>query len=566
MSATVTYSRYPGIRSFQAAERPLFFGRSQETRELYSLIKVERFVVLFSKSGMGKTSLLNAGVLPRLEEDGFVATQVRFQNTQIAPKEMLRSALAAQMKEQGLDKMVDKRLQDWCEEREPSLWEYFKACSMVLEYLPAKPLLVFDQFEEFFLHSEEEESDLVDFMADLLFARIPKDVQEAYRALEEPSFRDEQWLEPLDWKLIMAIRSDKLSLLESLSKDIPAILDHRYQLLPLNKETASDAVVLPARSEAYDFDSPAFEYDDKALDEILTQLSNERGEIESFQLQIVCRHLEELVTAKDLKVVRSEHIGGAAGITNILNNYYEDRVATFGTEEEQLKARRLIEEGLIVDGARVGLAEAILFQRYDISPELLARMESTRIIKPENTHLGRAYEVSHDTLVEPILRSYKERQAKEQQRAAEEERRRLEKQAALERRKRRRANIFLIGAVLLSLVSIVSAVWAWKSGQEAAIARDAMRESLTREKETLAQVQAEKERAEAAQKQAEAALIKRNEAELNTLSERAVVIIQAGGCPQAILQKIQGIVESEYSNEAMQQHFEQLNAKAPGCL
>jgi hypothetical protein len=41
-------SRYPGIRSFEASERNLFFGRSQETKELYNLLKVERFGSLYA--------------------------------------------------------------------------------------------------------------------------------------------------------------------------------------------------------------------------------------------------------------------------------------------------------------------------------------------------------------------------------------------------------------------------------------------------------------------------------------------------------------------------------------
>ena len=56
-------SRYPGIRSFERAEQALFFGRSRELAALFDAVKVKPLTVLFAKSGIGKTSLLNAGLL-----------------------------------------------------------------------------------------------------------------------------------------------------------------------------------------------------------------------------------------------------------------------------------------------------------------------------------------------------------------------------------------------------------------------------------------------------------------------------------------------------------------------
>ncbi len=60
--------RYPGPRSFTENDRELFFGRNKEIRKLTELMVIEKLAVLFGKSGYGKTSLLQAGVIPRLEE------------------------------------------------------------------------------------------------------------------------------------------------------------------------------------------------------------------------------------------------------------------------------------------------------------------------------------------------------------------------------------------------------------------------------------------------------------------------------------------------------------------
>ncbi len=62
---------YPGPRPFEKEEKELFFGRSREGRELLSLIIAHRAVLLYAQSGAGKTSLLNARLIPLLMEGNF---------------------------------------------------------------------------------------------------------------------------------------------------------------------------------------------------------------------------------------------------------------------------------------------------------------------------------------------------------------------------------------------------------------------------------------------------------------------------------------------------------------
>jgi len=59
---------YVGPRSFEEEDRPNFFGRDEEGRQLASLVVSHRVVLLYAPSGAGKTSLLKAGVIPNLKE------------------------------------------------------------------------------------------------------------------------------------------------------------------------------------------------------------------------------------------------------------------------------------------------------------------------------------------------------------------------------------------------------------------------------------------------------------------------------------------------------------------
>lgn len=65
---------YIGPRPFHAGER--LYGRDQELYELLNLLIAERIVLLYSPSGAGKTSLIQAGLLPRLADEGFQALPV----------------------------------------------------------------------------------------------------------------------------------------------------------------------------------------------------------------------------------------------------------------------------------------------------------------------------------------------------------------------------------------------------------------------------------------------------------------------------------------------------------
>src|SRR5262252_5176039 len=62
---------YVGLRPFGRDEEDLFFGRDRETRDLCSLVVAHPIVLLYAASGAGKSSLLNAGLIPLLEQRGY---------------------------------------------------------------------------------------------------------------------------------------------------------------------------------------------------------------------------------------------------------------------------------------------------------------------------------------------------------------------------------------------------------------------------------------------------------------------------------------------------------------
>ena len=60
---------YPGLRPFEQHEWPIFFGRERMTDEIVDRLLGHRLLVVHGDSGCGKSSLVRAGVLPRLEQE-----------------------------------------------------------------------------------------------------------------------------------------------------------------------------------------------------------------------------------------------------------------------------------------------------------------------------------------------------------------------------------------------------------------------------------------------------------------------------------------------------------------
>ena len=70
---------YRGIESFRYVDQPIFFAREEETRKLLRYVVVYRGVLFYGDSGSGKSSLINAGFIPAIIEEGFTPDRLRVQ-------------------------------------------------------------------------------------------------------------------------------------------------------------------------------------------------------------------------------------------------------------------------------------------------------------------------------------------------------------------------------------------------------------------------------------------------------------------------------------------------------
>ncbi len=275
-------------------------------------------------------------------------------------------------------------------------------------------LLTCDQFEELFTYPTGLQEFITQF-AELLSNRMPKQFRKTFqrKLKENPDvLTDEQidFLEQeINLKVVISIRSDKLSLLNQLSESIPNILRNCYELKPLSNEQAIAAIVEPAKKEDTIFITQPFNYQSNTINEIVNFLSkNGQQNIETFLLQIVCQYAENIVIKNNLSVVNSTDLGD---LQLISKNFY-DNIINELAENERESARILLEEGLILEDEerRLSLYEGQIYKQFGISKELLKKLVDAHILRSEPYHSGGfVYEICHDTLVAPILQAKRNR-------------------------------------------------------------------------------------------------------------------------------------------------------------
>lgn len=407
--------RYPGIKPFLTEEQNLFFGRDLEIKKVLELIDLEKNLVIFSKSGIGKSSLINAGIIPQFETNykHYKYVNIRFgtyfDNNQQSPVQKIIEGVQKKFDVKPLDKIINLQ----SENLSNTLWANIK--SLQLENSNNTFVLIFDQFEELFSYPESEINLFKNQLYELLYTKIPQTFKNALNELisENQDIISHETLNILETlpkvKLIFSIRSDRMSFLNQLKDVIPSILLNAYEIKALSNEHAVKCITEPAKLEG-NFVSEKFDYEPKALAKIIDYLSNNKNKpIETFQLQIICQHIENKVIDNKISEINVEHI---QNIENIFNDYYLSILNKIPDNEARTKAQILIEEKLIIEERRISLDEIIC--KKEVSESALQILADSRLLRRMPTSLGGfSYEISHDTLINPILEQKKKRNTEE---------------------------------------------------------------------------------------------------------------------------------------------------------
>ncbi len=197
----------------------------------------------------------------------------------------------------------------------------------------------------------------------------------------------------------------------------------------------------------------------------------------------MCRQLEDKIIQQRRPAsfqVTPDFYGGTDGIRQIIEDFYH-QVLEKTPAAERDAVEKLLARGLIRNGRRIMMEASAMRDEYGVPQAALELLHDERLLKREARKGEMYYEISHDTLVKPVLERFKK--IEEAELAAEAER--LREQAAEDKRRldeaerltreavqgRKRARTFSILAGVVAVVAVLAGFFAWQKQQEAADAK-----------------------------------------------------------------------------------------------
>jgi WD40 repeat protein len=445
---------WPGLLSFREVDQDFFRGREAEKRDLLRLVLRERASILYGLSGLGKTSLIQAGLFPLARREGLLPVAIRFDFSASAPQpvQQVKNAIAAR-REEGID------LPSFREEE--SLWEYFHRAGN--EFFGSRlltPLLVFDQFEEVFTSGSPIEA-LLEELADLSAGSPPVSLR--LRINETPDLTRDFAFDQHEYRLLFSVREDYFASLEPFFRKTRGLELHRFQLLPMNGRAALEVV-----NQAPGLVEPAVS---EKIVRFVAAAENSSGPPETWTvepalLSLVCRELNDRRTGGR---ITEALVSGSR--ERILSDFYERSMQGVAAA-----VRRFVEDELLTDSGNRNSVPLENLRRHGLTEESLASLAARRLIHVGQWGATRRVEITHDRLTDVVRVSRDSRREREARELAEKARELAEKareQAETELKESRRRTLLLAVLAGVAVLFLCVALWSQDRAQRAEHAANA---------------------------------------------------------------------------------------------
>ena len=485
---------YRGIESFRYIDQRVFCAREEETWDLLSNILINRGVLLYGDSGSGKSSLINAGLIPAAIKENLYAHRLRVQPRRGREIKVERIPIERDDGPPYLpsDLADTKGSDDTALSFEISIDSFYEQLDRLRgrRVNEPRPLLIFDQFEEFITLFEEASQTGGENKSE-----SPK-IQENILNVLTSLLQDDG----LPVKLLFVFREEYLAKLNILFKSAPELLDQYVRLRPPRVEEAEDIILAPFVDEEVKVKFGGTSSRITDLQRLAKRIANqiqqrsENGFINLTELQIVCRKLWE--SRDPAKYFESNN----SDIQKVLEGYWADALKELGDLYDPAIA--LLGHMVTSTNTRNIVSEPDLkyFEKDNFSEDQIGRalnaLVDSKLVRREPRHKIYFYEIVSEFLVPWIRDKKAARLAQiEAERLAAQTRERL-KQVEKERR------YVSIGAIALGVLMLLFAglgVWAYQKYKAAEKARQDLiiEESLRAEAERQ-RLEAEKQRDETA--------------------------------------------------------------------
>lgn len=462
---------WPGLLSFPEEAEQFFNGRDTERDELVRLIRRDTLTLLYGQSGLGKSSLLLAGVFPLLRQEHFLPVHVRLDHAETSP------AHDRQLRETLLDACTRHGVTPPAAPEPEGTWELLHRSRGFWDAkrYPVIPVLVIDQFEEIFTLGASNPARLarsrafIAQLGDLIDNHPPQALLD--RLADTPDAAEQFAFSKPGYRIVLSLREDYLADLRQLREHTSSSMQNELRLKLMDGDHALEAVattggalVEPGAAEAIvravaraqgtgskDVEQPASAADGPELKTL---------EVEPALLSMVCSELNERRKADKLPTISADLLKSSRD--EILESFYNR-----GFTGLSPAVRVFVEERLLTDsGFHRNFAALDDANRIPgVTEGEINTLVTRRLLRVEDRFGTKRVELTHDVLTDPARVSRDRRRAQERRRA---------EQAAQAAHRRRQ---LVAGATLVLIILGVSSVLFVWSRAWASVARERQRES-----------------------------------------------------------------------------------------
>jgi WD40 repeat protein len=343
------------LDSYTRDDRNIFFGRDTETEEIFRKLYSGKLLLVYGKSGTGKSSIINCGLISRIPQEDIYPVNIRCGNKAYYNFISEISKHSEQKQNDPIEILED------------------------IFYTRSKPVaLIFDQFEEVFILSDEDEKEkLAKALNSILKSRLKINI-------------------------ILVIREEYLASLDDFEKFIPRLYDNRVRIERMNRASAREAIVNPCKACDVDIE-------DGLADRVIEQLIIQSEGLELTWLQILMDKLYRTSAERDPEnpLIKNEDLDSLGRIGNVLSNFLDEQLRTMphGDLGEAVLKAMISSDGTKKQVNISEISETIqasgFIPNHTLIEEILLHLINVRIIT-EKDDKG-FFELRHDALAGRIF-------------------------------------------------------------------------------------------------------------------------------------------------------------------
>jgi hypothetical protein len=461
-------SPYKGLTPYTEEDRPYFFGRDAEREIVAANLKASRLTILYGASGVGKSSVLRAGVLHDIN-----AEAARYVKRGRQPEFI--AAYCQDWRENLTDNIAAALRLAWTQVGlEPPVPPALGLRALLASHagaLKAGVLLILDQFEEYlFYQSSKDGPESMDL--------------ELVEVLADRGLRT---------NILISLREDALAKLDQFKGRINNFFDNNLRIDHLDQRAAREAIVRPVETFCRLENVAAVEVEPSLVDAVIEQVrtgklsfhestarqagTSDEDRVETPYLQLVLSRIWDEEMTAESKVLRRDTLRRLGESSSIVKNHLDTTLSAF-TEAERQAAERVFFH--LVTPSRTKIAHTVsdlaAFANLD---EACVQNLVTKLAAPDyrilravpalDSALGSTrYEIYHDALADAILdwqarfrAGVKRRQLEAElaERARQDQERREREREAERGRRQRRLAAASLAVALVCLGLAATAVW-----------------------------------------------------------------------------------------------------------